>query len=167
MMDSITRLIAVELSAQIKAYRAKYDADVDEWYRSGDGRSPNWRTELSPDGTDVRQVNMGGKGYRYPACIHGKSYWTDYDNICGPCDDGYGVYDLALGEAHGIAREYDERTAILAPLLAHKHDLLADTCKDLAEWAFAPLDPILRGHTQRNDDRSVRMAGWRSQFDAT
>lgn len=27
-------------------------------------------------------------GYRPHFCEHGSSDWTDYDNICGPCEDG-------------------------------------------------------------------------------
>lgn len=29
------------------------------------------------------------KGLSFPTCIHGSSNWTDYDNICGACEDGY------------------------------------------------------------------------------
>lgn len=28
-------------------------------------------------------------GYRARYCIHGTDQWTDYDNICGYCEDGY------------------------------------------------------------------------------
>lgn len=31
------------------------------------------------------------EGYRPPHCFHGTNLWTDYDNICGPCEDG--LYD--------------------------------------------------------------------------
>jgi len=27
-------------------------------------------------------------GYRSHYCVHGTNNWTDYDNICGPCEDG-------------------------------------------------------------------------------
>lgn len=27
-------------------------------------------------------------GYRAHYCEHGTNLWTDYDNICGPCEDG-------------------------------------------------------------------------------
>lgn len=161
-MDNLTRMIASTVLAQIKARRAEYDADVDAWYRSGDGRSPNWRTELSDDGTDVRQVNMGGQGHRYPACPHGTDLWTDYDNICGPCEDGYTPYQLALMEAYQIAGAYQSRCDVIAPLTAHRHTLLAGTWKDLQEWSFAPMDPVIRASSERANARSARMAGWRS-----
>lgn len=50
-----------------------YDQEVKEWFEPGG------------EGHD--------HGYTFPACIHGKSRWTEYDNICGPCEDGYGFWD--------------------------------------------------------------------------
>jgi hypothetical protein len=38
-------------------------------------------------------------GYAFPTCIHGSSRWTDYDNICGWCEEGSTVVDLARLEA--------------------------------------------------------------------
>lgn len=32
-------------------------------------------------------------GYRPRTCEHGTSLWTDYDNICGPCEDGITMRD--------------------------------------------------------------------------
>lgn len=58
------------------------------------------------------------KGYRPSACIHGVSQWTDYDNICGWCEDGYGYWDylkqaeLALEEAKGTYAEYQKRQGL-------------------------------------------------------
>ena len=55
------------------------------------------------------------QGYRPSACIHGVSQWTDYDNICGWCEDGYGYWDytqqaeLALGESRAAFAEYAKR----------------------------------------------------------
>lgn len=36
------------------------------------------------------------QGYRNHYCVHGTNLWTDYDNICGPCEDGYGSWDYQL-----------------------------------------------------------------------
>lgn len=69
----------------IQADEAAYTAAVDDWYLNGDGRS----------------TADGGRGYRFPHCPHGMSLWTDYDNICGPCEDGY----TAVQRAQGVARE--------------------------------------------------------------
>lgn len=32
-------------------------------------------------------------GYRAHYCEHGTNMWTDYDNICGPCEDGLSMRD--------------------------------------------------------------------------
>jgi hypothetical protein len=32
-------------------------------------------------------------GHRASHCEHGTYQWTDYDNICGPCEDGYSLRD--------------------------------------------------------------------------
>lgn len=34
------------------------------------------------------------KGYRPHYCEHGTNQWTDYDNICGHCEDGHHLSDL-------------------------------------------------------------------------
>jgi hypothetical protein len=68
---------------RLQAAEAEYDAEVRDWYENGDGRP----------------TSEGGRGYTFPHCIHGSSRWTDYDNICGGCEDGSGVFELAIGEA--------------------------------------------------------------------
>lgn len=94
-MDALTKRIALVELRKLKDAEREYREDVAAWYRSGDGRSPKWYQ--GPD--DDRPHNYGGKGYAYPRCPHGSSRWTDYDNICGPCEDGYSVYQLALMSA--------------------------------------------------------------------
>jgi hypothetical protein len=45
------------------------------------------------------------EGHRPHYCEHGKTQWVDYDNICGPCEDGVTMRDgvqrreFALDEA--------------------------------------------------------------------
>ena len=98
-------LRAIQRVKALRKREADYAAEVDAWYRSGDGRAPNWRTE--PDG---RRWNAGGRGYTFPTCIHGTSRWTDYDNICGPCEDGpENVYELAWYSAIRDVEEYLRR----------------------------------------------------------
>lgn len=36
------------------------------------------------------------EGYRPHYCEHGTNLWTDYDNICGPCEDGLSMRDGLL-----------------------------------------------------------------------
>lgn len=33
------------------------------------------------------------EGHRPHYCEHGTNMWTDYDNICGPCEDGLSMRD--------------------------------------------------------------------------
>lgn len=103
--------IAREHLRTLKKRHADYDQEVDEWYRSGDGRSPKWHTFV--EGDNVWQENVGGRGYRFPECIHGRSYWTDYDNICGPCEDGLTVYEEALYAGHRDAATYLDRMSVV------------------------------------------------------
>jgi hypothetical protein len=55
------------------------------------------------------------KGWTPAHCFHGTNLWTDYDPICGPCEDGYGWFDptlyrqLAISEAKQAFRTMDER----------------------------------------------------------
>lgn len=110
---------------------AAYEEDVDTWYRSGEGRT---------------------RGYAYPACIHGTSAWRDYDNICGPCEDGYGTFHyidqagLALDRARADWEEFERRRDLIAELVVD-----AQLCKNselrgqLIDWWCEPLAEIKKG----------------------
>jgi hypothetical protein len=74
----IHRLALEILDSKRRAYR-EYDDAVNAWYRG-------------PDQT-----------YRFPNCIHGTSNWTDYDNICGACEDGYGHFDYLRDLADSLS----------------------------------------------------------------
>lgn len=131
-MDAITRRVALAELRKLKAREAEYRAEREEWYRAGDGRSPRWVTR--PDG---RSVNLGGKGYAFPYCPHGKSQWTDYDNICGGCEDGYSVYQLALWSAQEKVSEYNKRADwLLSAPDALRH---TDMYRELIDWIVSPL----------------------------
>lgn len=61
------------------------------------------------------------RGYRAHYCEHGTNNWTDYDNICGPCEDGLFMSDpitrrrYAIDTAKGRMAKYD---AIMAAMRA-------------------------------------------------
>lgn len=107
--------IARRVLASIRAREAEYAKDVREWYEEGDGQSPNWVAASTQEWFDPewdnpdRMVNIGGRGYSYPACIHGSSLWTDYDNICGGCEDSTTATRAAVEIADGIVREFNKR----------------------------------------------------------
>jgi hypothetical protein len=132
-MDKLTGRIALEILRNLKKREAEYRADREEWYRAGDGRPRKmWQ---GPD--DDRPYNYGGKGWAYPeACVHGSSAWTDYDNICGPCEDGYSVYQLAVWEAQGRVSEYNKR---FEWLLSAPRSLPYEMRDDLRDWVIAAL----------------------------
>lgn len=50
------------------------------------------------------------EGHTAHYCIHGTNLWTDYDNICGGCEDGLTSYEdflpLAYDEAIAKARRF-------------------------------------------------------------
>lgn len=129
-------LAALHYLRRLKRKRAEYEEEVRAWYASGDGRSPNWRVEFTEDG-EPYQWNAGGRGYRFPACIHGTSLWTDYDNICGPCEDGYTDYQLALMCAHADWNAWTKRCEAIRALTSSgaPHHLV----DPLWEWAAAAL----------------------------
>ncbi|UUG69551.1 hypothetical protein SEA_SHAM_251 [Streptomyces phage Sham] len=133
-MDAMTRREALKILRALKKREAEYRAERAEWYRSGDGRSPKWYQ--GPD--DDRPYNYGGKGYAFPyACVHGSSAWTDYDNICGPCEDGYSIYQIAIWEATERVAKVNERIEWLSDAPdALRH---TDMHRDLIEWALSPI----------------------------
>lgn len=114
---------------------AEYDADVKAWYEEGDGMAPNWQRAGDQPWFDAewdnpeRMVNMGGKNYRYPVCIHGTDLTTDYDNICGGCEAGLSVAEQAQSIARPQWRRY--QWVMTAP-----SDLPIGLKGDLIEWVF-------------------------------
>jgi hypothetical protein len=131
-VDKMTGRVALVELKKFKAIEAEYRADKEEWYRNGDGRSPKWYQ--GPD--DDRPYNYGGKGYSYPYCIHGSSNWTDYDNICGGCEESLSVYQRAIWSAQEKVDEYRKRVdwVVSAP-----DSLDWDVKRDLIDWACKPV----------------------------
>lgn len=131
-MDAISKRIVLSELRRFKKAEAEYWEDREEWYRTGDGRRAHWYQ--GPD--DERPYNYGGKGYGYPYCPHGSSLWTDYDNICGPCEDGYTVYQRALWSMQEKMAEYNRRIdwVVDAP-----SSLDHETRRKLIQWATEPI----------------------------
>lgn len=113
--------------------RADYEAEVAEWYSTGDGASPDWRTESDDEGHTWRW-NAGGLGHRFPVCIHGTDLTTDYDNICGGCEFGESTIEEAMGYARESFLRFNARWewANAAP-----GDLAYDTRNELLAWAVS------------------------------
>jgi hypothetical protein len=127
----VSRLFFARALAQALKVRADYDAEVADWYENGEGRSPNWIVEHDAEGWP-HNVNIGGSGYRFPHCIHGTSLWTDYDNICGGCEDGSTAIEDAIVSAREAFLRFNARWDWVhsAP-----GDLDHDTRRELLDWA--------------------------------
>lgn len=64
---------------------------------------------------EVDQREAAEDGFRPHYCIHGTNLWTDYDNICGGCEDGtftqYSTPAEVRAYAHDLAKGEEARKA--------------------------------------------------------
>lgn len=54
------------------------------------------------------QRDAAKEGFRPHYCIHGTNLWTDYDNICGGCEDGEFTQYSTPAEVYAYARAVAE-----------------------------------------------------------
>lgn len=107
----------------IKRSWHEYLSAREYWHRHGDGKK---------------------KGYTYPYCFHGTYQWTDYDNICGGCEDSFNGYNpltfyrWAIGKAHQDYAEHVRRAEWLlsAPRL---DDIPTELRRQLIDWTMQPI----------------------------
>jgi len=86
-------------------------------------------------------ADMRREGYAPHYCFHGTNLWTDYDNICGPCEDGYSLHQLALFEARDVSARLVERRAIWkAAMFANAPETAV---KALGSWTFEAAEEYL------------------------
>jgi hypothetical protein len=92
---------------------------------------------------DEECAEYANKGFRPHRCFHGMNLWTDYDPICGPCEDGYSWFDpelyrkLALGQAKDAYKKFDERLDLYVK--ASTAGLPMDYSKTIP-WVSEPLN---------------------------
>lgn len=85
-------------------------------------------------------------GYRPHYCIHGTNQWTDYDNICRPCEDGYGSWDyeafakLSLDDAKYRVAQVKEREEVYRKMINMPGRLSDKLKEEMIEWVFEPMD---------------------------
>jgi hypothetical protein len=100
MTDKAVLTIARGIDKALAKDHAEYLAACDEW--SADGFRPHY-------------------------CEHGTNTWTDYDNICGPCEDGISLGNpltrrkIALVRAHRAQEKVTE--LINAASIFSKHGI--------------------------------------------
>lgn len=122
---------------RVMAFEAEYEADVERWYEEGDGAKPNWVTDFDEGTGETYTYNAGGRGYTYPNCIHGSSRWTDYDNICGGCEEGLSAIQLAQQEARHTFSQMTERMTWLNN--GPKGGIPPRIRDELVTWIFSEL----------------------------
>lgn len=114
-MNTTYKLFFKSALTEVWEQDAAYDAEVSDYYANGDGR----------------RREDGGKGYTFPHCPHGMSRWTDYDNICGPCEDGLTVIQRAQSLARNRYREFRTRLDWVRTMPANLPD---DLRRSLVDW---------------------------------
>jgi hypothetical protein len=108
--------IALELIEAERRNYQEYDKAVDDWYR------------------DPTTQHL-----RFPNCIHGTSNWTDYDNICGACEDGDGDFDYLRVAARSLAgakerwKNYWDAQRSYVWMISHGYD--AEKAGEFSQWA--------------------------------
>lgn len=135
----------------MKQAQAEYEEAVREWYSRGDGRPYKLHTFV--EGDEVYQTNVGGHGWRFPECIHGRSLWVDHDIPCGECEAGYTLYEMALSRAHAHVTEYERRLDVT--LTASRAKVPDSVHRALVDWTLDALpayyrDAINAAPTRRN-----------------
>jgi hypothetical protein len=68
--------------------------------------------------------------------------WVDWDPICGPCEDGLSLYDLALIRTRAISRRFEDRCWIVTE--ASKRGLSGQQLAGLVNWATEALPAGMR-----------------------
>lgn len=78
------------------------------------------------------------EGYRPHYCPHGRNLWVDYDVICGPCEDGLSIHEIALMTAHDEVHTFLTRLDIYER--AHKAGAPSQVTSRLMTWTTDSLD---------------------------
>lgn len=80
------------------------------------------------------------EGFRPPYCFHGTNLWTDYDPICGYCEDG--AYDPRYHKVDGP--EFNDAVESKAHAIARRNrfNTVLDMIKDDAKLAYTRGDLI-------------------------
>lgn len=147
------RFFKAALRAALKR-EADFYAEVAEWYETGDGAQPHWvelgTCEVAADvpGHEnyheaaegciawefTHRANLGGLGYAFPTCIHGSSLWTDYDNICGGCEESQSAIEDAIVAGRERYLRFNDRWEWIN---AAPGDLRHETRQELLDWAVS------------------------------
>jgi hypothetical protein len=114
--DKSTLKLALKIMKRLRRQWEMYLEDCEEWRK--DGHRPHY-------------------------CFHGTNQWTDYDNICGWCEEygNYWNYGMAARQALNEATEAQEAKAKRVSLLIDIRNakLPVEDWGKLMVWAHEPL----------------------------
>ena len=100
------------------------------------------KTELINDTNWYLQevVEAHEDGFRARYCYHGTNLWTDYDPICGYCEDG--AYDPRYHRVDGP--EFNDLVEVKAEGIArrNRYRIVLDMIKDDAKLAYSRSDLV-------------------------
>lgn len=118
---------ALQYVAMMKRRWSQYQEEVDIWYRSGEGKT---------------------RGYTFPECFHGASLWTDYDNICGGCEDGFNGYnplEFYRWAFNKAMRDYREMRKRSNWFCSAPPELFADEVlyRRIIDWCMEPVREVV------------------------
>src|SRR5690606_19910054 len=82
-LNSVQKTFALAAIKEIRAEYAAYQRDMDDLLKEGYGRSH---------------------------CFHGTNLWVEWDPICGYCEAGLTLHEMALGRAKRRYAEVEEKS---------------------------------------------------------
>lgn len=83
------------------------------------------------------------QGFRPHYCIHGTNLWTDYDPICGYCENGEPLWDDARDwdnakhKAAALYAEVAKRSEAALEVVKLDHKMF----ETMIKWCHEPLEP--------------------------
>lgn len=80
-------------------------------------------------------------GHRPHYCAHGVNQWTDYDAMCGECEDGrsYFDYEREALDAIAYAKAQQAKMEVRLNAVVALSAMGAPISDDLAAWVAAPM----------------------------
>src|SRR3954471_8807791 len=81
------------------------------------------------------------EGHTPHYCIHGTNQWTDYDNICGWCEDGVTMLRMSRWAAEDVVDEFKDRLAHMTNAITLQPPGFDMTA--YCEWVWEPVAPYI------------------------
>lgn len=85
----------------------------------------------------AEEASYAEDGYRPHYCIHGTNQWTDYDNICGGCEEGISLLRMIAEGARSDVTQFTDRLAWMGKAPGY---LPQDASDSLWKWVMEPVN---------------------------